>query len=440
LAPVWDALLASASPGDAGASATTLVPGPRPVRLTLGVLPERASRHNSPARPHAVTSLVAAARRSGKMAILCCLDEAQHGLATALAIGRALPTYSRKTQARSTQALACLLHRGRGIERMERLSRLTEAARFAADLVDRPPNELGTTEVVRLARQVAQERGLGCKVLETPELEQGGYGGLLGVGQAASRGPALVELTYEPPEAIEGVVALVGKGIVYDTGGLSLKGKEAMPGMKGDMAGAAAVLAAMAALPQLGARQRVHGLLCLAENSVGPLATRPDDILVMHSGRTVEVNNTDAEGRLVLADGISHALRFLQPTVVLDLATLTGAQLVATGKRHAALITNDEVWEQRAVAAGRRSGDLLHPLPYLPELLRKEFRSEVADLRNSVRDRNNAQSSCAAQFLFEHVGGWTGPLLHVDMAGPAHGEGGRGTGYGVGLLAELFGW
>ncbi|MCA9515361.1 MAG: leucyl aminopeptidase family protein, partial [Myxococcales bacterium] len=227
-------------------------------------------------------------------------------------------------------------------------------------------------------------------------------------------------------------------GIVYDTGGLSLKGKADMPGMKGDMGGAAAVLEAFRAAALLGSKARLDALLCLAENAVGPRSVRPDDVLTMYSGRRVEVNNTDAEGRLVLADGVAYAVKHLAPEVIVDLATLTGAQLIATGRKHAAIVCNDDDLEARAVAAGKASGDLVHPLPYVPEFFREEFKSRVADLKNSVKDRMNAQSSCAAQFIAEHLGDYAGKWLHVDIAGPSTAKE-RGTGFGVALLLDLIG-
>jgi len=241
----------------------------------------------------------------------------------------------------------------------------------------------------------------------------------------------------------------VGKGIVYDTGGLSLKTKDGMPGMKADMGGAAACLAAFEAAVQIGVGdgRGVHLILCLAENAIGPGAVRNDDVICGLSGLTVEINNSDAEGRLVLADGVAHATALpprlpglpadAQPDLIIDMATLTGAQLIATGKRHAGVVANTEAVEARAVAAGLSSGDTVHPLPFVPEFYQPEFKSEVADMRNSVKDRSNAQASCAANFVFEHLhpaykGGW----LHVDMAGPAFIDG-RGTGYGVGLALGL---
>ena len=170
---------------------------------------------------------------------------------------------------------------------------------------------------------------------------------------------------------------------------------------------------------------------------MGPESTRPDDILHMYSGKTVEVNNTDAEGRLVLADGVAYASKHLKPHVIVDLATLTGAQLMATGRKHAAIMSNHEGLESSAVIAGRESGDLVHPIPYCPEFFRGEFKSKVADMKNSVKDRMNAQTSFAGQFIGNHLNKYKGQWLHVDIAGPSTSRE-RGTGYGVALLLRLF--
>ena len=191
-------------------------------------------------------------------------------------------------------------------------------------------------------------------------------------------------------------VVLVGKGIVYDTGGLSLKGKDGMPGMKAeDCGGAAATLGAFEAAVEIGVPggTALRLVLCIAENAIGPSAVRNDDIVCGLSGLTCEINNSDAEGRLVLADGVAHATALLprlpwlagcgksHPDLIIDMATLTGAQLVATGKRHAAVVANTDEVEASAVAAGRHSGDLLHPLPYVPEFFRAEFTSQVANMK-----------------------------------------------------------
>jgi probable aminopeptidase NPEPL1 len=218
-----------------------------------------------------------------------------------------------------------------------------------------------------------------------------------------------------------------------------LQGKASMPGMKRDCGGAAAVLGAFSVAVSSGFKDTLHCILCLAENSVGPEATRPDDIHTLYSGKTVEINNTDAEGRLVLADGVAYAAKDLKCDIVLDMATLTGAQGISTGRYHAAHLSNSDSWETALSRAGRLSGDLTFPLVYCPELQFPEFTSAVADMKNSVADRNNGQPSCAGLFINANLGfDWPGVWMHVDMAAPsAVGE--RATGYGVSLLNCLFG-
>jgi probable aminopeptidase NPEPL1 len=228
----------------------------------------------------------------------------------------------------------------------------------------------------------------------------------------------------------------VGKGIMFDTGGLSLKEKTSMVGMKNDMGGAAAVLSAFELACRRKKQKNLCAVLCLAENAIGPKAFRNDDIIELYSNRTIEINNTDAEGRLVLGDGVAYAVKHLNPSRIVDMATLTGAQLVATGKKHAAILCKDEKLEQEVLAYGRLCGDLVYPLLYCPELLNREFASEVADLKNSVRDRNNAQSSCAGHFIEMQLSTYQGEWLHIDIAGPAWSSE-RGTGYGVALLNML---
>jgi probable aminopeptidase NPEPL1 len=229
---------------------------------------------------------------------------------------------------------------------------------------------------------------------------------------------------------------LIGKGIVYDTGGLSLKQTLSMCSMKGDMGGAAATTGAFYVLAATKSRNHVLCAVPLAENAIGPGAYRPDDILTMHSGKTVEINNTDAEGRLVLADAASYAARTFKPDVLMDAATLTGAQLISSGLCHSSIVSNREGIERRAVEVGRSCGDLAHPLLFAPEFYKNEFVSKVADMRNSVSNRMNAQSSCAAWFIHAHIEDLDIPWLHIDLAGPAW-RNGRGTGYGVALMVNL---
>jgi len=329
-----------------------------------------------------------------------------------------------------------------GVKFTKSIFHTIENIRLAQRLVDMPPNLLNSKTYVEEARNLASR--LGCKftVIQGHDLESQGFGGIWGVGKASDNLPALAILSHVPEGSEEQKsICLVGKGIVYDTGGLSIKTPTtSMAGMKVDMGGSAAVLCGFATAVSTGtARGPLHALLCIAENAVGPLATRPDDIHVMLSGKTVEVNNTDAEGRLVLADGVFYAHRELNPRVIVDIATLTGAQLIATGKNHAALYCNDEDLEALAVKAGKYSGDLTFPLPYCPEFYRKEFSSPCADMKNSVADRGNAQSSCAGQFIGNHLEEYfkvNGKWLHIDMAGPVE-ISGRATGFGVALLYRI---
>ena len=433
--PLLDELKA----GDAGAMVSTRVLDPG-LRLTVVGLADVASRHNHRMHPHALSKMLRTTNRPEARFILMVVDDYSDALAMVAAAARALPGFSRKTERGGEPQRVRLAFFGTELtgEQLDALQVIAEEVRYAARLVDMPAAELHTESFTELARQTATLLGTEVSVLEGETLAHAGLGGLWGVGKAATRGPSLVILEAMPtkPSADTRTIALVGKGIVYDTGGLSIKTKTGMPGMKADMGGAAAVLAGFRALMRRGTHHRVIAILCLAENAVGPDATRPDDILTMYSGKTVEVNNTDAEGRLVLADGVAYAQRHFQPDYIIDVATLTGAQLVATGQRHAAAVSNQGDLEALAVAVGLETGDLVHPLPYCPEFFRAEFKSEVADLKNSVKNRANAQSSCAGQFIAEHLGDFAGGWLHLDIAGPST-DAERGTGFGTVLLTEL---
>jgi len=321
--------------------------------------------------------------------------------------------------------------------------------RICAALVDLPPNLLNCSTYTDAALDLV--KGLDgvnlayvtTKVIRGKELEAQGFGGLYGVGKASEHPPALVILSYVPPGAAEEKsVCMVGKGIVFDTGGLSIKVPPNMSGMKSDMGGSAAVLLAFRSLVMQGDMTKpIHALLCIAENSVDERAARPDDVHIMLSGKSVEINNTDAEGRLVLGDGVFYAATYLNPKVIVDIATLTGAQLITTGKRHAAIYCSEPWLEDIALASGKYTGDLVFPMLYCPEFHREMFNSQVADMKNSVSDRMNAQASCAGQFIGNHLEAYLesgGAWLHVDMAGPSMTmNGDRATGYGVALLYDL---
>lgn len=431
---VANAMLSNGDAGSDGRLATTWR-DTAPTLVGFGVLPEACARANSPSRAWAIPSLVEGMGRWRRLGVVLVPDEPEHVDAAAMAVARAIPAWSarpdRKRQSVTVASVAPIA---------PRVARACDAVRKACSWVDRPTNLFGVDAFVAASQDVARASGVAIRVLRGGELRDQGFGGLWGVGRAARELPALVALDYEPPHATSSM-AWVGKGIVYDTGGLSIKGKTAMPGMKMDMAGAAAVLAAFEAVVGLGLPVRLTAVLCLAENAIGPDATRPDDLLTLKSGRIVEVNNTDAEGRLVLADGLAWVARERQPDRLIDIATLTGAQMAAIGKRVGGVYCPDAELEAAVVDAGRRVGEPFHPMPVFPEFHRREFRSHVADLRNSVADRDNAQSSCAAWFLQDSLDavGHRKPWAHLDICGPAMLARGRGTGFGTGVLLALAG-
>jgi leucyl aminopeptidase len=268
-------------------------------------------------------------------------------------------------------------------------------------------------------------------------------GGLLGVARGSDEPPRLVRAEYTPADPVEvggrvPHVVLVGKGITFDSGGLSLKSAGGMETMKTDMGGAAAVLAALDAVATLGIRLKVTVLTPMTENMPGGRAIKPGDVLTARNGKTIEVLNTDAEGRLVLADALSLAAE-LEPDAIIDLATLTGAAVVALGTGIAAMLGNDEVLQGELQSASKRAGESLWPLP-LPDEYRSHIDSEVADMKNIGR-AGQAGSISAALLLREFVGDV--PWAHLDIAGPARSdEDSRylskgGTGFGVRTLVAL---
>ena len=427
-------------PGALGALAETRVSEGPVAHLVVAALPDTVSRHHSPSRSECVRSVTArASSRGKKQAVLVIVDDPEHALAVANGVARGTAGMSLKSGAkpRRTTEILVVDRAGSPVRLGPGEREAVAMARHAAELVDRPPTDLDPARLAAEAKKTL--RGLpGVRVREIrgKALLEAGLGGIHGVGRCAVSEPRLVIAEYRPARAKGPHVALVGKGVTYDTGGLHLKPRGGMETMKGDMGGAAATLGAFRAAVVAKPDRRITLLLCLAENAIGPHAYKPDDVLTLHSGKTVEINNTDAEGRLLLADGVSYAARKLGAGVILDAATLTGAQLVATGLNHAAIVSNDEELEGLAVRSGRAVGDLVHPLPFAPEFYQAEFRSPIADMRNSVKNRSNAQSSCAAQFIYSHLEGTDVRWLHVDLAGPAYRED-RGTGYGVALLAEV---
>lgn len=325
---------------------------------------------------------------------------------------RAAGDASASTPVAQVQVVTDLAKDKAALAALDRAEVVAAAVHATRDLVNTPPNDLFPAALADAARSAAREvKGVKVTVLDEKALAAGGFGGILGVGQGSVRPPRLVKVAYSPSRA-RGHVALVGKGITFDSGGLSIKTADGMLGMKSDMAGAAAVLHTVLAAARLGVPVAVTGWLAVAENMPSGTAQRPSDVLTMHGGTTVEVLNTDAEGRLVMADALVAAVAE-KPDVVVDIATLTGAQLVALGDRVSAVMGSDDV-RAEVVSAAERAGEPFWPMP-LPAELRAGLKSQVADLAN-IGDRFGGMLT-AGLFLREFVG--TTPWAHLDVAGPA---------------------
>jgi leucyl aminopeptidase len=299
------------------------------------------------------------------------------------------------------------------------------------DLVNAPASHLYPETLAQEAVDLSKGIPVEVTVLREKELAVGNFGGIIGVGQGSVHPPRLVKVAYSPKGATKHL-ALVGKGITFDSGGISLKPPASMVGMKYDMTGAATVLAVTLAAAQLGLPVRVTAWLCIAENLPSGSAIKPNDVLHMKNGKTVEVLNTDAEGRLVLADGIVAASEE-SPDAIIDVATLTGAQVVALGNRYSAVMGDDEL-VGRVVAVAKRVGETFWPMP-LPAEVRAILSSDVADIANSKPGNTAAGMLAGGVFLSEFVGttGTGGdkhpiPWAHLDIAGPSENKG-AGFGY-----------
>jgi leucyl aminopeptidase len=316
---------------------------------------------------------------------------------------------------------------------------LAEAMMLVRDLVNTSPADLYPETFAAEAQRVAVAAGLEIEVLDHVALAGGGYGGLTGVGQGSDHPPRLVRLAYRHPAATRTVV-FAGKGITFDSGGLSLKPPKSMEAMKSDMGGAAAVLGALQAIAALKPAINVVGYLAMAENMPGGHAQRPSDVITIFGGKTVEVLNTDAEGRLVLADVLARSAQD-SPDLLVDVATLTGAQLVALGPRISGVMGSDDEVAAAVAEAARQAGEQAWPMPLPPEL-RKGLDSAVADIANVAGERFGGML-VAGLFLKEFVPDGV-RWAHVDIAGPAFHEGEPygytpkgGTGAAVRMLVQL---
>ncbi|BCL19989.1 leucyl aminopeptidase [Streptomyces tuirus] len=452
LAGVLETLGASGGEGE-----VTKLPAPSgfktPLVLAvgLGTVPEKDAEYGTEALRKAAGVAARALAGSKKAAFALPLDDAAD--AGAIGEGALLGTYSfdaykdngKDPKAKNGKAplAEIVLLGGKPRDKaykaaVERAVAVSEELNRSRDLVNTPPNDLNPESFAAIAQAAAKEHGIKVQVLDEKALAKGGYGGILGVGSGSAAAPRLVKLSYTSSKAKKHL-AFVGKGITYDSGGISLKPAGHNETMKCDMAGAAAVFAAVVAAARLGLEVNVTGWLALAENMPSGSATRPGDVLRMYSGKTVEVLNTDAEGRLVLADALWAASQE-KPDAVVDVATLTGAMVLALGNRTFGIMGNDDAFRAALVEAAEEVGEPAWPMP-LPEHLRKGMDSATADIANMGERMGGGL--VAGLFLREFVGeGIT--WAHLDIAGPAFNEGGPfgytpkgGTGTAVRTLVRL---
>ncbi|PPF74094.1 leucyl aminopeptidase [Rathayibacter sp. AY1G1] len=431
LAPALSAL------GATGA-AETLVRVPSSVRAGVIVLVGLGSAEPDDT---ALRNAAGAAVRllAGSASVALSLPAGSDGTLAAVAEGAALGSYSFTAFRGSTAAAAkapvehvVLLGGGESADPavLDRALVLGRAVGTVKDLVNTPPSHLYPQTLAEAVQTGAEGLPLEVTVWDEEALAEEGFGGILGVGSGSSRPPRLVKVAYAP-EGASTHLALVGKGITFDSGGLSLKPPASMIGMKTDMAGAATVYAVVRAIAELGLPLRATAWLCIAENLPSGTAIRPDDVLTVRGGTTVEVLNTDAEGRLVLADGLVAASEE-QPDAIIDVATLTGASVVALGNRTVGALGDDEL-VSRVLDAARAAGEPFWQMP-LPAELRPLLNSDIADIAN-VKPGNTAGGMLlAGHFLREFVGkrgegedATTIPWAHLDIAGPSSNGGG---GYG----------
>jgi leucyl aminopeptidase len=427
---VPDGVDAVAVPGDGKVGETKVTTENGRVQVAVGV----GGRSADDLR----TAAAAAVRAVPKEVASVALDLGGDGYAVAEGAGLGAYRFTKFKSRTDEPALAAVTVVGASDDDVRRASIVVEAVTLARDLVNTPAGSLTPTDLANAAAGVATDKGLEIEVLDEQAAEALGLGGLLGVAAGSDQPPRLVKLTYTPPGEPVATLALVGKGITFDSGGLSLKTADGMMSMKTDMGGAAAVIAAMGAMPALDVPVKVVGYAPLTENMPGGHATKPGDVLTIRNGTTVEVLNTDAEGRLVLADGLSLAVEDGADAVV-DLATLTGACITALGPRIAGLFGTSDGLMTQIQAAAERGGEQVWPMP-LPDHLRPQLDSEVADLRNIAKVAKGG-AIVAALFLKEFVGDT--PWAHLDIAGPAWSDDvdgpitKGGTGFGVRTLLEL---
>jgi leucyl aminopeptidase len=330
-------------------------------------------------------------------------------------------------------------------EIVKRAAVIAEALYTARDLIHTPSNIKNPLWMAQEAKKIADEKGLAIKVLSGKELSK--FGGLRAVGNSSPNpGPRFIELSYIPRLKASAAatlphIVIVGKGITFDTGGVSLKRPyEFMTAMKSDMAGAAAALATISALPDLQPLARVTVLMMCAENALSGTSQRPSDVITQYGGTTVEIINTDAEGRLVLADGLAYAVENLDPDYLVDIATLTGSATLGLGRQYAALYSRDKKLAQQFVALGESSGERVWHMPLVDDYT-DSLQSDIADLNHAADKGDYSAGSVTAALYLEHFVG-DSRWVHLDIAGPGRSENDSGenvkggTGFGVRLFLD----
>ncbi|KPA76995.1 aminopeptidase putativemetallo-peptidase Clan MF Family M17 [Leptomonas pyrrhocoris] len=437
------------------------------VKVSVTALPDTASRTNCPYRADSLTEAVAAACAGvGEGETLDVYVRAPAGAETAVAnaVARAAPhSYtakdgqSAKAYLKQAMTLNVVLSsraaftgekvHGKAVTVAE-LDAICTSVQLCQRLVDTPTCTLDTIVYTEIATAYAKELGADITVIKGEELREKGYGGIYAVGKAAQYPPHLVTLRYKNPHAAAGAknVAMNGKGIVYDCGGLALKPAQHMSNMKTDMGGSAGLFCAFIAVVRCMKLQQDHYhhianlsvTLCMAENAMGPNAYRNDDVVIMKCGKSVEVMNTDAEGRIVLGDGVYYATgeQDFIPDEVINMATLTGAQGIATGTKHAGVYVSTAQQEAEIVKAGLASGDVCFPVLYCPEAHKEVYTSSLADMRNIANVPVSPGASLGGYFVEQMMHErFKGAFVHVDIAFPSSNKSGA-TGYGVSLVAE----
>lgn len=321
----------------------------------------------------------------------------------------------------------------------DRATVLSEATHAVRDVVNQSPRHMRPLDLAEMAqRLVSRGNGIHCKVMDHVEMERMGMGAALAVGEGSQHKPICVHLTYRPKRKTKKKMVLIGKGVTFDSGGLSLKPADAMLNMKTDMAGAATVIGLFQALPYLDICTEVHGIFIAVENMPSGTSYRPGDVVKAMNGMTIEIVNTDAEGRVTLADAISYAVKKIKPDEMIDLATLTGAAIIALGDDCAPFMSNDRSLAKKFVKSSKRAGELFWELPLIPHY-DEALQSKIADMNNL--GGRSAGAIKAGLFIQRFVKNT--PWIHLDIAGPSYCEKEYrpdlpygGTGFGIRTLAE----